>query len=428
MNTKMKFMPVLLGAVLAFTACEHHDVYDPDAAKKVTDLVVPDGFDWKMTKSARVALTSSVETNVEIYSDKACNVLLAEMHVTPQGDTCSVCVDRNASGVYIRYTQEDGKTNVVPVNFGMTKSDSGDWNWGEWDIKKAKKEDATGGVQSVACYPSFTSCGTLLFEDMWPQMGDYDFNDVAVWYQIKMSSLASKSKDKDEVEKVKKIEIAVRLNALGGQYPCEFCLKLDEDNKDIKSAVGEGKVGRCIWENRENAKEDALFVFSWPGLKTSGYYNTETPINNNDLENNWVLLTIELKPDDKGEYEDIEFDDFDFFIRRTDNKYEIHMKGYDPSDEFEDKYEEIVKNEDFNLDDDEYSTRDNFVWGLNVPWAINHAKENTDFGDAYSGFKEWVTSGKKLGNSDNWYKPNKDSDKRINMVPSNHGGTSYFKK
>ncbi len=421
---KIKLWYILSVIVVIFWACNDKEVYDPDAGKKVEDLKVPQGFDWKMTKDVKLVFHSNVPTGVTVYADKAASVVLAEMNVRPEGTTCFVNVGKEASAVYVKYTQENGKETIEPVAFSpVTRADADRANWiGKWEVEKAKENEMVDGIKWVAYYPSKNSCGTLLFEDMWPKMGDYDFNDVAVWYQIRMHSLKSKIKEPDdEIKDVKKIEIAVRLNALGGSYPCDFCLSFDEDRDDIEKIEVSDGVGTCRWENRDK-KEDALFVFSWPGIKTERYYNTETAVSNDMLDKNWVLLTIWLKED-----EDIEFDDFDFFIRRTDNQYEIHLKGYEPTKDFENRYEEIVReNEELNPDDDyAYMTKDGYVWGLNLPWAINHAKESVNFCDAYDGFAEWITSGGK--DNQNWYKPNKDKANRVDMVPSNHGGISYFK-
>jgi hypothetical protein len=32
--------------------------------------------------------------------------------------------------------------------------------------------------------PSKSQAGTIAFEDLWPYYGDYDFNDVALNYQV----------------------------------------------------------------------------------------------------------------------------------------------------------------------------------------------------------------------------------------------------
>lgn len=421
---KFDFIVSIVLLCVILTACNEKSVYDPEAGRKVEELEIPADFTWTMTKNVKLILRSNAETEVAVYSDKDCSVLLSEMTVTPEGDTCSLNVEKSVSTLYVAYVQENGKETIAPVNISILTRGVEEDNWiGSWEIKDAEK-NAFDGIKSVAYFPSQKSCGTLLFEDMWPVKGDYDFNDVAVWYQIRLSSKKDKNQaleEENEIQDVKKVEIAVRLNALGGDYPCQFCLQFGEDSDEIKQIEVESKgSGQCIWEN-EGKKEDAIFVFDWPGIKTERFYNTENVIGNAELENNWVVLTIWL-----GE-EDVDFDDFDFFIRRTDNQYEIHLKGYEPTDEFEHAYKDIVKeNRDSLKQDDDYaySTWDNYVWGINVPWAINHAKENVDFCTAYDDFAVWILSNGK--SAQNWYKMNKSSDKRINILPSNHNGVYYF--
>lgn len=75
--------------------------------------------------------------------------------------------------------------------------------------------------------------GIYLFEDNYPQQGDYDFNDVVVEYEIKSFVNGSASKGKRATN---------RLLAYGSNYVNEFGYK--ESNSDNYIKVFEGVVGR----------------------------------------------------------------------------------------------------------------------------------------------------------------------------------------
>lgn len=55
-----------------------------------------------------------------------------------------------------------------------------------------------------------------MFEDQFPSLGDYDFNDFVANYQVLFE--VSKAKEKDEYES-KYIVIGLCLKAVGGVFP-----------------------------------------------------------------------------------------------------------------------------------------------------------------------------------------------------------------
>ena len=87
-----------------------------------------------------------------------------------------------------------------------------------------------------------------------------------------------------------------------------------------------------------------------------------------------------------------------FFLQNINTKEEIHLKGYPVT--------RLASNADT-----QFSTEDNFVWGLKVPVSIPHSTEGTDFIKAYPKFAGWVSSGG--ANNTDWYNTY-NTDKVIN--------------
>lgn len=71
---------------------------------------------------------------------------------------------------------------------------------------------------TTVCYPSSTSYVTLAYEDLWPRLGDYDFNDVVVQYR------ACQDKLDDEI---KRYWITGNLIAVGAAYHNAFAVRLE---------------------------------------------------------------------------------------------------------------------------------------------------------------------------------------------------------
>lgn len=386
----MKFVTVSMCMVfaLAFSACHKSDVYDP-ATEKVSDLKVPEGFDWETSEDVFLTITSPVETEVSVYSDEACKELLATLPASTGENTFTLNVKAGAKNLYVQYFRENESKSVltVPVTASRAAADR---------IATVKLPEGTGAITEeggyVMHYPA-AKWGTLLFEDMWPSKGDYDFNDVAASYKIQLY-LTGKKKPK-----VVAMLISIRLNALGGYHPYQLCLQIDNLNAtgiDNVSSYDTGGDGSGTYKfETEGTDSKALFSFDWKDKKgsTAGkYYNTEKEyaLTSADLDKNQLAFYAELS-------EELSLDEFtnsvfNFFIRKTDGT-EIHMTGYAPTDGFMEKYNEIVKSNTSLSSDEYYRTTDGFVWGLKIPANVHHAVEDIDFIQVYPLFKEWVTSG-----------------------------------
>lgn len=396
---------VLLGAIFAFSACQEKEMYAPaDSSGNVTDLVVPAGFDWEMSASVALSFESPVETVVDIYLSPNCQQGLLATLAISQGSEKTVSVPANAEILYVRYPKEDTTQGVIPVRLSDTRANS---------RKKVILPEDAGRFdkkQSVMYYPS-NGWGTVLFEDNWPLPGDYDFNDLAAWYKIQVYT------EDHEKEDVTGIMLSLRLNGLGGDYPYQLCLQMDElDTDDIADIYMPypDKTGK--YELLSQGDDPAVLCFDWEVLKggNSGkYYNTEKKyeVPESELDKNQMVIMIELKDDE--DMEDFTHDKFNFFIRRKDNGQEIHLLGYKPTKVFKESYHSIVS-EHIDLDPDRYyGSKKGFVWGIKVPIGIAHAQEGVDFRMAYKFFGDWVTSGGK--NHKNWYEEQSGKEYRINI-------------
>lgn len=391
------FRGILALAVLAtMSACQEKDLSVQNKTPEVTDLVIPSDFDWNLSDNVDLSVESPVETVVDVFRSENCaeGDLLATLNVPTEEDV-TLSVPVGTEKLYIRYTKVDGTKDIIITSpkAVVTRADNGN------GIKAKLPEDAGKIIPSedglIKYYPA-NGWGTILFEDNWPVLGDYDLNDFAAWYKIQLY-LNSKGTH------INSIMVAVRLNALGGLKPYQLCLKIENLQTKYISGIEEYSTP-TLGELVSEQNEPALFTFDWGNLKGSdggSFYNTEKGHLAETLKDNQIDFIIELKEPIKLSKK-FDHETFDFFIKRTDEeKTEIHMKGYKPTNDFISGYNRIT-NQTVGLAPNNYYFNDgNFVWGIKVPKGISHPLETVKMTEAYPEFATWLTSG---GNDAmNWY-------------------------
>ena len=362
------FASCLLG-IFAFSSCEKN-LYDeskqPEEETKMTDLIVPKNFDWSDTQEVKAQITPA-ETIVSVYLDKECKeeALLFQMDMNIESnDNQSVefpiAIPTYVENVYVKYEGVD-RISIVPVQDGKIAIKAP-------QIQNIKSR-AVINTKNSNEYGLLSINGTLMFEDMYPQLGDYDFNDFVARYNLRILYKYSRGK-----YYAHKMCISVQIRAVGGIYKYEPYIRLTKvkaDNiiietteKNVKSIKGPN--GEAIISYKSSTPPS--------GYK---YYNTEK--NEMTKPDKFKEIWITLK--NPIEYEDVMDKNYniDMYIAKENHKQEIHLKGYEPVyDQHQD-----------------YADKNNFVWGIRTWGIFDHAIEGKNFLKAYPQFKGWVTSGGK---------------------------------
>ena len=362
------FASCLLG-IFAFSSCEKN-LYDeskqPEEETKMTDLIVPKNFDWSDTQEVKAQITPA-ETIVSVYLDKECKeeALLFQMDMNIESnDNQSVefpiAIPTYVENVYVKYEGVD-RISIVPVQDGKIAIKAP-------QIQNIKSR-AVINTKNSNEYGLLSINGTLMFEDMYPQLGDYDFNDFVARYNLRILYKYSRGK-----YYAHKMCISVQIRAVGGIYKYEPYIRLTKVKADnIIIETTEKNVKSIKGPNGE-----AIISYKSP-TPPSGYkyYNTEK--NEMTKPDKFKEIWITLK--NPIEYEDVmdKNDNIDMYIAKENHKQEIHLKGYEPVyDQHQD-----------------YADKNNFVWGIRTWGIFDHAIEGKNFLKAYPQFKGWVTSGGK---------------------------------
>lgn len=385
-------------AVITFASCTDNDVYNPDKAKKTEDLTPPADFGWTTTRTTTCSITSPVSTQVSIYSDKECkdNQLVMEIGLTKdEPRDISLDLPTASNAFYVKYSTENGD-KVLEVKAGADTRTA--------DTQIALPEDAIGNQESINHIdyyytPAKDVYGTVMFEDLFPEKGDYDFNDFVVGYNICNDITRGGGGETTDG-----ITIKLQIRAIGGSLPYRFGVELSSlTTKYVRDYLTTSSDTEGITMNliSKDDNEPAVFIIEGTNqLKDGSFYNTEELSDKKMPE-----ITCRIVRDNKNDmpaylqFMSLSYSyNINFFLQNASTKEEIHLKGYSTT-----KY---ATNENTK-----FYTEDNFVWGMKVPVLIPNATEKTDFIEAYPDFAGWVTSGG-TSNKD-WYK-NYKADKVIN--------------
>lgn len=413
------FVCGLLG-VFTFSSCEKN-LYDeskqPEQEVKMTDLDIPSDFEWDLTQVSNGTTKANVQTKVSLYLDEKCSESekVATLMVYAEENNLPLSLPTYVTTLYAKYQNKDGKEVIDRVRLNADGSYTLNITDAANVPEVATSRAITRGYdieddirfQNGVVYHPKNGWGTIMFEDQFPLLGDYDFNDFVVNYKVQFE--VGKPRNKEYTSKT--IVIGLRLKAIGGIFPYTPYLRLKEvKNGNVESVeMYDAKTGTDIQVNRIDNKKNH-FILDCSSLinnldkRGSQYFNTEKNalIATEDLPE--IIIVIELK--NRVEVDELlEDDEFDLYLMRKDNGTEIHMNGIEPVNykypTHDSNLRPVYESNGDIEDDNYYYSKEDLIWGLRVPDNVFHAIEKANFLEAYKNFAKWATSGGK--NNHNWY-------------------------
>ncbi|WP_455663600.1 LruC domain-containing protein [Phocaeicola sp.] len=237
--------------------------------------------------------------------------------------------------------------------------------------------------------------GTLTFEDNWPKLGDYDFNDFVTSYTYSLV------KDKGE-SMVKSILMTFIPRALGATYNSGFAIELPIDAGNVKEVTGgrlENESGNAVIIIYDDTRRDG---FGGKG----GYINTQAGSTHITGTTSSITVTLQNKISLDT------FNGFNPFIYVNGREHEIHLTDMTPTAKMD---LSLLGTEDDKSDQEKgiyYRTDNVHPWALDIPSADNSINsvwgypiEGTIISDAYPNYNDWTTN-----HTINWLTP-QTSDK-----------------
>lgn len=241
-------------------------------------------------------------------------------------------------------------------------------------------------AQSVY-YPSDTGSVTLAYEDNWPQVGDFDFNDLVIKQRIQITY--------DANGLVSGFILNGKIAARGASKPNGFALRLMDMYADEIESAFLTINGETYQKYTENGQQDAV-IRLW--RNSLAYTNTGQSgacyhFNTNKACEYFEPVEFSFDVKFTNSLLSLQPSQFDFFIfRSNDYSLEVHLPDYAPTDWFNQKR--------FGRSDDtsDPETGRYFRTEANLPWAIQIAddweypREYIDVLWAYPDYETWAES------------------------------------
>jgi LruC domain-containing protein len=253
------------------------------------------------------------------------------------------------------------------------------------DAEDAFPNDATRAYSSI--FPT-KEHGTYMFEDTWPQTGDYDFNDVVLGY--KYTTITNASNNVVEL----KGEIIVR--AVGAEFKNGFGIQLDNLRPTTVSSVVGTKTINPFWlSNAANGTEngqDFVNVIVIDDVTRvmggRGFINTE--LGSSFINPDTTRFTISFTTTSNIKASDIAINPY--IIINQDRTREIHLADRMPTNKINRTFLGTVEDNSNAATGIYYKTKRNLPWALNVTSNIPYAIEKRDITTAYLLLVKWAAS------------------------------------
>ena len=237
-------------------------------------------------------------------------------------------------------------------------------------------------------YPSKNNVGTIAFEDLWPNKGDYDFNDLVIDYNFNQVSNAD--------NKVVEVNAALTVRAIGASFRNAFLLQFNTSPDNVKSVIGQN-LTKNIFTTNANGTEKAqskavvpVFDDSFKVLQYTGSI-VNTIVGGSYSAPKTINIKVEFNTP-------IALSDFGtppynpFMVIGGERGKEVHLPASAPTD--------LVDKSLFGTGDDntdlvakKYYMSDKYLpWAINLPVQFAYPAEKQDITKSFIMFNNWANS------------------------------------
>ncbi|MGW9687075.1 LruC domain-containing protein [Flagellimonas sp. 2504JD1-5] len=280
----------------------------------------------------------------------------------------------STSGISFNRTINDLTTFRIYDEVTVDPDTDGD---GITDSNDAFPEEADKAFEQFT--PSKYGWGTVAFEDLWPFLGDYDFNDTAVNYRF----VAILNADNMAVQ----LDIHFEVTSDGAALINAFGIEMES----IPPSLVESVTGTVLTEGYINVAANGLEQGQDRAVVIL-FDNNETMLH--------VPTTVSVKFTQPITTAQLGIAPFNpFLIVAKDRSREIHLPNrFRTTLGVNDTSVEGV-NQDI---DGNYQTDSGLPWAINIVHNFKPPKESTPINQAYNFFNQWATSGGAV--YEDWYK------------------------
>ncbi|MDA3943503.1 MAG: LruC domain-containing protein [Bacteroidetes bacterium] len=239
-------------------------------------------------------------------------------------------------------------------------------------------------------YPNENDFTTIAFEDLWPGLGDFDFNDVVVIMQYEMVTNA----DNELVD----LNGKFRLMAAGASLNNGFAVAIDINPANVSSVTGGAIAGSAVTLSPKGFESGHTDQTVWIVLdaindiyQNSGFINTMPGIPY--VETDTIVMSMTLSTP-QANYGSAPFNPF-IFIDQERGK-EIHLLDHPPTSLASDEFFGIWEDASVPASGSYYKTASNLPWAIEIPVSFDYPFEKVDILQTHLKFADWASSGGEL--------------------------------
>lgn len=344
-------------------------VVEPEESE-ITD--VPLLFDWSMSQELDIQLKSNVGTRIAIYEDAGMqNLMYSTVLEANKLENISLTALKMHDKLYLAYLDQKGETVCRTIDVARKQVSTRSVYISGEITDAAEVLPPAKGDKTVVFSPNSAVYGTILFEDMYPAMGDYDMNDFVLGYRKQYSCN----------ETTETLAITLQMRAIGGKLPFVpgvEVMGVDMDGLDVSWTVSDERLSVEHVSMNDVSGTPVFHVNGAQNLKgKDGFFNVSQPkVPIDQLPSVTITLTRSI---DSQPRLDIKDKDLNFFIYNTQTRVEIHEKNA-PVTRFASNTDE----KNFHME--------GLVWAFRVEGYMPHTVESHKIDRVFPKIASWMRS------------------------------------
>jgi LruC domain-containing protein len=270
-------------------------------------------------------------------------------------------------------------------------------------VPQIQDADSDGIADSNDAYPNDTNRafnsyfpatgkGTLMFEDLWPTIGDFDFNDFVCSFRQQIVT--------NGANKVVELKLNLTLKAIGAGFRNGFGFQLNNINPlKVISVTGTNTNGASWVINSSNGTEsgqtfaniivfdDAFKILPSPGgsgVNVDPANPYATPVDMN------ITVSFTTASGEAISASDITLNPY--LIINQERGKEVHLANYVPSSKANTNLFGTGQDASNSSLGKYYKSKNNLPWALMIGAEIPYPKTKVDLLQAYKKFASWAES------------------------------------
>jgi LruC domain-containing protein len=239
-------------------------------------------------------------------------------------------------------------------------------------------------------YPLKNATGTLVYEDLWPYKGDYDFNDLVIDYNFDQIT--------DARNNVTGIRSKIVVRAIGATYRNAFAVSLNTLPSNVASVNGQ-KFTKNFFQLQANGTEsgqtkavipvfdDAYNVLKYPGVGLGVNTVPENPYSSPDT----IYLDVKfVNPVTVASLGTPPYNPF-IIVDRV-RGVEVHLPNNAPTSLADTKLLGTGQDNSNPSKSIYYVSETSLPWAINLPESFDYPSEKQDITTAHLMFTNWATT------------------------------------